>query len=67
MTAVAPPPEVAQEATSARPGILPAGTLRLAGALLALAALRLALPDDLAFPWWVPTAVLLVLAVVDVA
>ena len=74
MTAVVPPPApadpeeaAAPPAGSSRPGILPAGTRRLALAFLALVALRLALPDDLPFPWWLPTVALVALALLDVA
>lgn len=46
---------------------MPAGTRRLALCVLALAAVRLALPDDLAYPWWLPNLALLALAALDVA
>lgn len=83
MTATSPPPDVASPEVggmSAPGGALippgsgrrgragvPAGTGRLALAFLGLVALRLALPDDLPFPWWLPTVALLALALVDVA
>ncbi|HEU5151078.1 MAG TPA: hypothetical protein VFU19_11300, partial [Iamia sp.] len=51
---------------SSRPGLLPAGSRRLALAFLALVGVRLALPDDLPFPWWLPTVALVALALVDV-
>jgi len=80
MTAVAAPPpgtspppgadpatdDPVPPAGSSRPGILPAGTRRLAGAFLALVALRLALPDDLPFPWWLPSLALVGLALLTV-
>ncbi len=46
---------------------MPAGTGRLALAFVALAGLRLLLPDDLAVAWWWGNVVLLVLAAVDIA
>ena len=44
---------------------MPAGTRRLAFCFLALVALRLALPDDLPFPWWLPNLVLAAVALAD--
>lgn len=44
---------------------MPAGTRRLALCFLALVGLRLALPDDLPFPWWLPDLVVLLIAAVD--
>ncbi|NLV55865.1 MAG: DUF58 domain-containing protein [Acidimicrobiales bacterium] len=50
-----------------RTSLLPAGTARLAWGFVALVGLRLLLPDELPFPWWSPTAVLIVVAGLDVA
>lgn len=61
------PAPAADEAspTTWRASLLPTGTRRLAVAFVALVALRLALPDDLPFPWWTPTVLLIFVAAVD--
>jgi uncharacterized protein (DUF58 family) len=61
----APDDEPADPARPGRRAIIPAGTPRLAVAMLALVALRLALPDDLPFPWYLPTLAVLALALLD--